>query len=244
MEDDEKFVSVVARQRYLKLLDIPVVELNIPSAGAGKSVLMYVYRSQFAMMLTLVSASVIEYLQNTLQDGEVLLSFYCDFRNERSTNTIEVMRSLLSQLLQQLVHAIIEPRGFIDDLEKEGALIVDDLALLTCYISRAAEHFNQQPICIIDALDECNDVEELLDALLRLKNGGIRLFVSSRPLQVIKDGLLGLPLISMDTMNFEVAADIALHVERELDSHRRLRILEASLKNEIGSALCAKADGM
>lgn len=190
------------------------------------------------------SASVIEHLEDTLQDGEALIFFYCDFRNERSTNTAEVMRSLLSQLLQQLHDHAVESTGLIDDLEKEGTLIINDIVLLARYISRAAGHFSHRLLCAIDALDECNDLEELLDALKQLKDGGIRLFVTSRPLQVFRDGLSGLPSISMDTMNFEVASDISLHVESELDSHRRLRILETSLKNEICLMLCRKADGM
>ncbi|KAF8452441.1 ankyrin repeat-containing domain protein [Boletus edulis BED1] len=187
--------------------------------GAGKSVL---------------SAFVIDDLKGSLQDGEVLAYFYCDFRNERSTNAAEVMRSLLSQLLQRFHHRALDPGDLIDELIERkdgGASTISNVILLARYISRAAKQFDQQPFLVVDALDECTD-------------GGSRLFVTSRPLQVIKDGLSGSVSIDMDMMKYEVSADISLHVRRVLDSHRRLRIMHTSLKNEMYSVLCEKADAM
>ena len=191
------------------------------------------------------SASVVDGLKSSLQDGEVLAYFYCDFRNERSTSAAEVMRSLLSQLLQQFSSYTADPGDLIVELAKQKAEMVSASARnFACYVSRTAKHFCRQPFLVLDALDECEDIEELIDALKELNTGGVRLFVTSRPLQVIKDSFLDLPSIDMDTMKYEVSADIKLHVTRELDSHRRLRIMDASLKNEIYSVLCKKADGM
>ena len=188
---------------------------------------------------------MIDGLKSSLQDGEVLAYFYCDFRNERSTSATEVMRSLLSQLLQQFNSHIADPGDLIDELAKRKCKAMSASATnVARYVSRTAKHFNRQPFLVLDALDECNDIEELLGALMELNKGGIRLFVTSRPLQVIKDGFSDLPSIDMDTTKYEVSVDIRLHVKRELDSHRRLRIMDASLKKEIYSVLCEKADGM
>ncbi|KAF8557491.1 ankyrin, partial [Imleria badia] len=206
--------------------------MKISPAGAGKSVL---------------AASVIDCLENALQDGEVLVFFYCDFRNERSTSASEVMRSLLSQLLQQLDRHMVDPGGLVDELIKqrdEGASTISNATRLARRVSCAAKQFIQQPFVVIDALDECKNIEELLDALTELNKGSVRLFVTSRPLQIIKESYSGLPSISMDMMKYAVSTDIRLHVTRELDSHRRLRIVHTSLKKEINSALCEKADGM
>ena len=54
---------------------------------------------------------------------------------------------------------------------------------------------------------------------------------------------LGSPL---DLYGCDAIYGIELHARRELDSHRRLRILEStsSLKNEIYSALCEKLEEM
>ena len=193
------------------------------------------------------SASVIDYIKNSLLDGEVLAYFYCDFRNERSTNAAEVMRSLLSQLLQKFSLHAVDPVDLIESLIAErdgGTATINNAVLLARYVSRAAKQLNQQPLLVVDALDECTDVEGLLDALEELQKDSVRLFVTSRPLQVIKDSFSGLPSIDMDMMKYEVSADIELHVKRELDSHRRLRIVGTSLKNEMCFILCEKADGM
>ncbi|KAF8427979.1 hypothetical protein L210DRAFT_805898, partial [Boletus edulis BED1] len=53
--------------------------------GAGKSVLV---------------SSVIDSFKRARGEGEIFIFFYCDFRNERSTSSAEVLRSILSQLLR------------------------------------------------------------------------------------------------------------------------------------------------
>ena len=190
---------------------------------------------------------MIDSLKSSIQDGEVLVYFYCDFRNERSTSAPEVMRSLLSQLLQRFHRHGVNPGDLIDELIEErdgGASTISNVMLLARYVSRAAKQFSRQPLIVVDALDECTDVQGLLNAFAELRKGGIRLFMTSRPLQIIKDGLSDLMSIDMDIMKYEVSADIKLHVTRVLGSHRRLRIMDGSLKNEMYSVLCKKADAM
>ena len=217
-------------------------------ASAGKSVLACIQAAlPFAGIDSSNSASVINYIKNSLQDGEVLAYFYCDFRNERLTSTAEVMHSLLSQLLQKFSLHAVDPVDLIESLiaERDGGIVtINNAILLARYVSCAPKQFNQQPLLVIDALDECADVEGLLEVLKELQKDSIRAFVTSRPLQVIKDSFSGLPLIDMDMMKYEISADIELHVRRELDSHRRLRIVGANLKNEMCFVLCEKADGM
>lgn len=102
---------------------------------------------------------------------------------------------------------------------------------------------SQKPWVVVDAPDECKDIETLLESLVVLE-GRARLFVTSRPLQVIKDGLPGSKFVSLDVMVQEVSTDIELHVAQELDTHRRLRKLVAQLKTNIFSVLCRRAHGM
>ena len=194
------------------------------------------------------SASVIQGVKNTLQDGEPVVFFYCDFREERTTRAGVVMCSILSQLLRKLRNGT--GRGLIklvDDIvngQTEGSLVLKHAGSMAPFVSRAARQFSRQPFIILDALDECQDVESLLHAIRELTNGGIRLLVTSRPLQIIRDKFHDLPFISMDRMAKEVSADIRLHVTREIDRDRRLRILEEKLKTEILITLQTKADGM
>ena len=157
------------------------------------------------------------------------------------------MRSLLSQLLRHIRDENIDPGKLVDELvrEKNGDTpILKNVKYLATFVSRTAKQLGHQPLVVVDALDECKDTEKLLDGLLILTKGGMRLFVTSRPLQVFKDSLRGLMSISLDKMTSEMSTDIALHVTRELDSRRRLRDLELGLKMEIHSVLCDRADGM
>ncbi|KAI9567489.1 ankyrin repeat-containing domain protein [Boletus coccyginus] len=196
---------------------------------------------------TVLASFVVNSLKNKLRSGEALAFFYCDFRNDRSTSTAEVMRSLLSQLLRHTHNENIGLGELLDDLvrDMDGDMpTLKNAKRLTTFISRTARYFNYQPLIVVDALDECKDVENLLDGLFSLVKGGVRLFITSRPLQIIKDALRGLRYILMDKMTSAMSADIALHVTRELDSRRRLRDLEVGFKAEIRSILCDRADCM
>lgn len=191
------------------------------------------------------SASVIEALECSLEDGEFLAFFYCDFRN--STDAAEVMRSLLSQLVHRFLDGIVDPGDVLYDLIKErgrSGSILKDAKRLARLIFNAAKQFTRKPLIVIDALDECSNIQILLDALVVLSQARLRLFATSRPLQVIKDRFAHLPSLSLEKMSTAVSADIQLHVVRELDSDRRLRIAPARLKEEIRSTLCENADGM
>ncbi|KAF8549429.1 hypothetical protein OG21DRAFT_588736 [Imleria badia] len=196
---------------------------------------------------TVLASFVVDSLKNKRRNGEVLAFFYCDFRNDRSTSPAEAMRSLFSQFLRHIRNENIDPGELLDDLIREmdgDTPILKNIKHLTTFTSLAAKKFSHQPLIVVDALDECKDVEKLLDGLLTLTQGGTRLLVTSRPLQIIKDVIRCLPSISMDKVTIAVSTDIALHVTRELDSRRRLRDLGLSFKTEIHSILCDRADGM
>ena len=216
-------------------------------AGAGKSVLAYVYVSNISAVLTpLYRSSVIHSLEESRRDGEFLAFFYCDFRNERSTRAAEAMRSILSQLLRQGCGSGVDHGGWLDDLmtaKQRGGGTRKNAKQLAGFVSHVASLVVRKPLVIVDALDECKDVPELLQALLVMQ-GCVRLFVTSRPLHAILSDLAGLPFVSMDDTADELSADIELHVTRELDGRQRLRDLAIEFKTEIRSVLSKKADGM
>ena len=156
------------------------------------------------------------------------------------------MRSLLAQLTASLCIAIVNPEDLLDELLKDAHSRVDPFYTvkgLSHYLSRVARLCPRKPVVVVDALDECREMEVLLDGLIT-SSRDIRIFVTSRPLHNIIQMLSRLPCISMDNMVHELSADIMLHVTRELDSRCRLRTFDRRLKEEIQSELCAKADGM
>ncbi|KAG9316928.1 ankyrin repeat-containing domain protein [Chiua virens] len=199
--------------------------------GCGKSVLI---------------ASIIEHLKSTLEDGDVLVYHYCDFRNERSTSPTEVMRSLLSQLFHHFrdcgVDAGVLPNRILEE-KRDGTLMLNDLDQMAHLVLRAAGRFPREPIILIDALDECTEVEKFLPALSTLIHSHIRLLVTSRPLEVFKDHFRKYPSLSLHAMGKELAADIGLHITQELYSHAQLRSADAKLKRQVREKLHKKADG-
>ena len=159
---------------------------------------------------------------------------------------MELMRSLLSQLLRHIRDHGVDPGDFPDKILKrksEGKLSLDDLKNLCDLVSRAASFFRYEPMIVIDALDECADIEMLLPALVTLSQGDVRLLVTSRPDQTIVDHFTGLQSLAFDNVTEEVAADIALHVRRELDSHSRLRSASLEMKKAIDTRLTKNAEG-
>ena len=125
---------------------------------------------------------MIDSIERTHHEGESLAFFYCDFRSERSTAAAEVMRSLLSQLLREFSDIGVDPGDIIDSLDKEkrrNGSILRNAKRLAPFVSRAAKRFTRQPYIIVDALDECKDVDSLLDAIFILSRGGVRLLVVS-----------------------------------------------------------------
>ncbi|KAF9228827.1 hypothetical protein BS17DRAFT_212555 [Gyrodon lividus] len=193
---------------------------------------------------SILASSVIDNLEHTRSNGEVLAFFYCDFCNEQYTSAAAVMRSLLTQLLHLANIDDVDCRDAVFELiecKAIGAAPPNDLRLLIDLV-RCAAKLHQRPLIVIDALDECKDVEKLLNVLEELNDGHIRLFVTSRPQQVIRERLSDLPSISLQEMTSAISADMERHNTKELDSHRSI-ILEAGVKEEIRSALLEVADG-
>ncbi|KAF9237451.1 hypothetical protein BU15DRAFT_75996 [Melanogaster broomeanus] len=197
-------------------------------AGAGKSVL---------------ASTVIDSLSSGLADDETLAYFYCDFRNPRSTSTMEILRSLTTQLLW---NSNIDWLSSFPELvmrNERGTGPPVNITTLSDLLRRAAK-LHQRPMIVIDALDECEDLPKLLDALVKLDKA-CRLFVTSRPLHSTNGVLLArLSSISLNDRVDAVCKDMYFHISTELESRDRLKILSHDLRVEIRDALMKKADGM
>ena len=181
-----------------------------------------------------------------LQFQEVVVFFYFDFQNERSRSPVQMMRSLLSQLCRHLLDLGVDPGDFPSTMLEEkgrGALSLSDLDKLRGLVSCAADLFVREPIVVIDALDECADIESLLHALVRLHGDDkVRLLVTSRPRQDMMYHFKRLASLSFEDVATELAADIELHVKREI-SHNQLKFASREMKKVIRAKLHEKAEG-
>ena len=156
------------------------------------------------------------------------------------------MRPLLSQLCRYILDLGVDPGDFPNAMLEEkgrGTLSLSDLDKLRGLVSCAADRFVREPIIVIDALDECADVESLLCALVRLHDDDrVRLLVTSRPHQEMICHFTKFPSLSFEDAAMELAADIELHVEREI-SHNQLKFASPEMKKEIRTKLHEKAEG-
>ncbi|KAF9231978.1 hypothetical protein BU15DRAFT_81763 [Melanogaster broomeanus] len=212
-------------------------------AGAGKSVLAYVFLSALSEAYAHSSRSaVIDSLSSGLADDETLASFYCDFRTPRSTHTMEILRSLTTQLLWNSKIDWLSSFPELVMRKERGTGPPVDITTLSDLLGRAAK-LHQRPMIVIDALDECEDLSKLLGELVKLDKA-CRLFVTSRPLHSINGAFGGLPSISLNDKIDAVRSDMHFHISTELESRDRLKILSHDLQVEIRDALLKKADGM
>lgn len=170
---------------------------------------------------------------------------YCDFRTGLSTSALEVMRSLLAQLTEHLCAVMTNPEWLLDELLNAAGsrVALYSTKRVSRYISKVAILCPRIPHIVVDGLDECKDVENLLDGLL-MCGCYVKTFVTTRPLRNITQMLSNFQCISMVKVANELSADILLHVTRELDSRSRLRSFNDRVRREIRSKICAKADGM
>ncbi|KAF9232181.1 hypothetical protein BU15DRAFT_81525 [Melanogaster broomeanus] len=196
-------------------------------AGAGKSVL---------------ASGVIDSLSSRIADDETLAYFYCDFRNPRSTSTMEVLRSLTKQLLW---NSEIDWLASFPELvvrKERGTGPPVDITTFSDLLKRAAG-LHQRPMIVINALDECEDLSKLLDEIVKLEKV-CRLFVTSRPLHSLNRVFASRPSISLNDRVYAVQHDMYFHISTELESRDKLKVLSYDLQVEIRGALMKKADGM
>lgn len=190
---------------------------------------------------TVIASAIINEL---LAHGERPVYFYCDFRQERTTDGATVLRSLLVQLLRQAHNEWNSEFTVLFRRKLDGAGPPTDTDVLCDLICRSLK-FIRQPVAIIDALDECKLVGTFLKRLLFAVNEGVmRLLITSRTEQTISSALSDLPSLSLSDHASLINNDMELHIDKELNARRRLSSLTPDLKDEIRTSLLQQADGM
>lgn len=176
-------------------------------------------------------------------DGSVAVaSFYLRFDDPRRRTTSAVQRTILYQLLRRLSKEDLH--SFVHEFASvySGNTVTDDIDVISL-ILRLAEKFGQGFI-VIDALDECDDLPNLLDLLSRLRRH-FRILVFSRDLQEIRLGLSGCVEVSLDARDrhTEIMRFVRIRVS-EYHQSGKLVVGTEGLLDEIVDALTQHADGM
>ena len=187
------------------------------------------------------SSAVIEEIKKT---SHPLAYFYCDFREQRAIDGPTILRSLFVQLLRT---ASVDWMSHFSDIvqrQQEGLLPPADMDTLCNLLMRVSKLLDQ-PILVIDALDECKHVHELVRCLSRLgKDGQLGIFVTSRAEQIIVEEFRSVPSIALNDMLGFIQDDINAYIEKELSARKRFSKFSLDRKQEIRSTLGQKANGM
>ena len=171
-----------------------------------------------------------------------LVYFYCNFGDLESTKPATVMCTLVAEFIRagwtEEINSLIQKK----QLKRDNAL--SDLDELSGLLRKATEFFGES-IIVVDALDECDGVELLLEQLLYLPDGGnVKLFLTSRKEQEIYELLKDAPFISLRDEANSLHGDMYKHISTELQKRRQLARLPAKVKKHIADVLLTKADGM
>jgi hypothetical protein len=117
---------------------------------------------------------------------------------------------------------------------------------LTLIIRQILETF-QQVFIILDALDECNEREELLPLLETIFNwhlGKLHILATSRQQTDIEDFLEPLVTGQVAIQSARVDSDIHTYVDERLRKDPKLKNWPAHVRLEIEESLMSGADGM
>jgi hypothetical protein len=173
--------------------------------------------------------------------------FYFDFKDSVKWATESMMRSVAVQIETSLLHNKVSPalEQLYSTCQKTGSgrnPTLDEVTNLIMALSAVAPNV----YIILDALDECQNREELLEAIATLKGSVVnaKLFVTSRQEQDIIEGLTEDGFTPMTILEDSIEHDIGLYVSSILRNDTHLRRLPEGLKHHIRNTLNAGAKSM
>jgi len=166
--------------------------------------------------------------------------FYCDFRDIEKTKPVNLYGSLLAQILDLNFNELPEDIAAYHQKNKSRnpyEFELRDMLMHTLAIVPATT-------IVIDALDECQNRQDLLEGLLDLHKSydQVRLLVTSREESDIKQVFSGVTQLWIQAEM--TASDIALFVEEEVEHQPKLKRLKPATKTEIIKTITAEAKGM
>ncbi|KAL8966530.1 MAG: hypothetical protein Q9183_003335 [Haloplaca sp. 2 TL-2023] len=199
---------------------------------------------------TFLSATILDHVFEycSLLGSRAVLYFYFDFRDGRRQQHQAMIYSFVSQLS-------LQSDGLMEDLLKLYSDCYDGLNEPQCkdliVILRQAFFKFQNIYIILDALDECDQLQELLDTVEQItkwESANTHVLITSRQDRNIKECLT---LVNGDTrqtciQSKAVEEDIRRYILHNLNTNPRLRRWRqnTSMRKEIESVLTSKADGM
>lgn len=205
---------------------------------------------------TVLTGSVIHHLREMAESDQAtppwkisVLYFFCNDKanDPHTTQLAAIYRSLIFQLWQSLGDTDPMMKALEMILRSCHAHACDDV-YMTEVLRSIFKHPSTRTYLIIDALDECENPNELMECLRKLNKENeqrIKIFLSCRPNEKSEHDVssdLSI-VISQETTRSDLKLYTEDAVNRAVQS-RRIKIGQNKLKEEIVSTLVEKANGM
>jgi hypothetical protein len=188
-----------------------------------------------------IRSLVIDYLTKLTGKWLGVAYFYCDYRDPDQQTAVNLVASLLKQLLilQNTLPIPVTELFERYDREKTQAQLEE----LECIFSLACREFRRSYI-VIDALDECDtrNRKSILGFLKKLGKWPVSVFVTSRPhSQDIGRSLCPCSEIIIEASDTDIRKYLAHKVDEDDDI---ADLLDETLKQEVISKIADGARGM
>lgn len=169
--------------------------------------------------------------------------FYCDFARSESRASLNVAGSLVAQLCAQYSCPESLIQAYRETMSSPGRGRPTWKTLEDCLL-----HFgkSRRILLLIDALDECDERNNILTLLSELCKGDnqISVLLSSRIETDIEAVLRGFSNLRLGAHQDEVNKDISSYIQHRLTRDKGLTKFSSEVQHEIMEALNAKSAGM
>lgn len=207
---------------------------------------------------TILTSAVIEHLQHWQSShdasgkSKVNLAFiYFDFIRKESQRTIDILASLVKQLLGDKPSLPIS----IEDLQKKYRNIPassrsdKDIEQFSKALKHLISDNSNKTFIVIDTLDECHDSNDFLEKIFTvLENTEARLFATTRPSESVekrfKSGLLLEVSASTEDVENYVQGRLPEFILLKDENHDIPEVRKIRLREEIVAKISSAIDGM
>ena len=198
---------------------------------------------------TVLSSTIIAQVYETcLFEGVAVAYFFFDFNDAEKQKSDNMIRAIVKQLYTLSDKKDLQLESLFSSCNNgERQPSSDDLMQA---LKDLMKSFHKNYI-ILDALDECSDIQELLVCVEQIKAwqlSGLHMLLTSRSIKVIKDALT--PMTDAKSriciQSAAVDADIEIYVQHRLRTDKKLERWRGHVQaqKEINDTLKSKADGM
>jgi hypothetical protein len=177
-------------------------------------------------------------LEKSSVDYIALAYHYCDYQNGTEQAPESILASLLKQLVEKnetIPKEIVTLHETCQKLEK--ALSLNDLTKTLIEVCRDMS----STFVVVDALDECSQRNRLISSLKKMKEAGIKVFCTSRPLPDLQEAFgtdLKVEIKAADS-------DVKSYVISRFEENEDLEALTpGDVKEKLVTKLIEQANGM